>query len=135
MCCGILYDTAMIYRILQIVHDRITNQSFIATFFIEIACAIGFGYTRQTSNHKIIDYSLILHAAKVFHLEWFTMYGIWLARYQPICYQARKFPLPVWFQYLCPGMRKPVLSAHFLLWEILQLSTDYPDISYPEHQG
>ena len=46
----------MIYRILQIVRDRITNQSFIATFSIEIACAIGFGYKRQTSNHKTIDY-------------------------------------------------------------------------------
>ena len=40
---------------------------------IETACAIGFGYTRLTSNHKSFpaNYSLILHTAKAFLLEQF----------------------------------------------------------------
>ena len=41
------------------------DQSIISS---EIACAIGFGYTRVTSNHKI-SANYTVHAAKVFHLE------------------------------------------------------------------
>ena len=57
-------------RLLQI--DRLPQN-----FICEIACAIGFGYTRLTSNRKSfpVDCSSILHAAKVFHLEQFAMNG------------------------------------------------------------
>ena len=48
-------------------------------FSSEIAYAIGFGYTRLASNYNCksfpANYSLILHTAKVFHLERFAMYG------------------------------------------------------------
>ena len=43
----------------------------------ETVCAIVFGYKTLTSNRENfpVKYSLILHAAKVFHLERFAMYG------------------------------------------------------------
>ena len=45
------------------------DQSVISS---ETASAIGFGYTRVTSNHKI-SANYIVHTAKVFHLDRFAM--------------------------------------------------------------
>ena len=65
---------------LQIIHNgavsRIDRSS--QKFLSEIDCAAGFCYTSLTSNHESfpVNYSLILHTTKVFHLEWFAMHGI-----------------------------------------------------------
>ena len=46
--------------------------------FPVIACAISYGHTRLPLNRECfpVDYSLVLHTAKLFHLKQFAIHGI-----------------------------------------------------------
>ena len=55
------------------------DRLVITKFSNEIACAIGFGYTRLTpSCRKFPVNEFNLHALKVFHLEQFAMYDTYI---------------------------------------------------------
>ena len=74
------FDTIYCNRSRWKIFTVFVDQSIITKLSSEIACAIGFAHTRLPSNCECfpVNYSLVLHTAKFFHLKRFAIYGNWL---------------------------------------------------------